>query len=294
MASILAISAAFFYGLGMVLTRVGLRSSNMLTGVLISLIISLSGSSLLCMFAVPLDRFASPSVGYFVLAGILGPCIGQILLFEGIKRVGSSIAAPLYDIKPLFSAIAAVIILGESLTFSIVLATCIIIVGSAVISLEESGGQIEEEWSKTDLIFPVLAGMGFGVAHVLRKMGLNTFPEPLVGVAVQNAAALCFFLVIAYTQRNQQRLALSDKRAWTIFGLSGLSYVLGQISLFCALDLGLVVVVSPLSSVSPVFVLIIASIFLRKIERITWKIVLGTVFIIAGTVVLALFPHFFK
>ncbi|TET44715.1 MAG: DMT family transporter [Dehalococcoidia bacterium] len=290
MVATLAFSSAFFYGLSNVLTQVGLRGSNTLSGLLISQLSTLAASLFIFLFVIPIDQFANRAVLYFVAAGVMGPFIARFLLYVGINRVGSSIASPLYETKPLFSTIAAVVILGERLTTSIALGMFLIITGAAAISSEKSGGQIEKKWSRKDLIFPVMAGAGFGVAHVLRKMGLNVAPEPIAGVTIQNAAALAFFPLLALAQRNQQRVSLNNKRAWFIFSLAGLSSVIGQLCLFYALNLGRVVIVSPLSSISPFFVLLLVGIFLKKIERITLKIVLGTVLIVGGAAALTLVP----
>lgn len=290
MVATLAFSSAFFYGLSNVLTQIGLRGSNTLSGLLISQLSTLAASLFIFLFVVPIDQFANRAVLYFVAAGVMGPFIARFLLYVGINRVGSSIASPLYETKSLFSTIAAVVILGERLTTSIALGMFLIITGAATISSEESGGQVEKKWSRKDLVFPVMAGAFFGIAHVLRKIGLNVAPEPIVGVTIQNAAALAFFPLLALAQRNQQRVSLNNKRAWFIFGLAGLSSVIGQLCLFYALNLGQVVIVSPLSSISPFFVLLLVGIFLKKIERITLKIVLGAVLIVGGAAALTLVP----
>ena len=286
MVAVLAISAAFFYGLSMVLVRVGLSSSNTLTGILISLVSPLVVLVGICLFTVLLDQFATGAVLFFILAGISGPFIARVLFFAGINRVGSAIASSLYGTKTMFAAIAAVVILSERLTISIALATFIIIIGSIIISLEESGGEIEKKWSKKDLIFPIAAAACFGIAHVSRKIGLNITPEPIMGVTIQNVTALACFPLLALGQGDRQKVVLNNKRAWIIFSLSGFSSLLGQLSLFYALDLGRVVIVSPLSAISPFFVLLLVGIFLKKMERVTWKIVLGAVFIVAGAAIL--------
>jgi uncharacterized membrane protein len=252
------------------------------------LIVLSFSSTVIATLTVPANSFFSTALFYFILGGILGPCFGQLFLFVGINRVGSSIAAPLHDTKSLFAALSAVIILNEKLTFSIAVATLAMVVGSAIISSEVSGGQIEKRWTKKDLIFPILAGAFFGLSHVIRKMGLTITPEPILGVAVQNVAALTFFLLITIAQRSSQILTLGNRRAWVFFGFCGLSTLVGQICIYIALDLGHVTIVSPLSSATPIFVLLLGAVFLKQIEKVTWKIILGTIFIVAATIVLTL------
>jgi DME family drug/metabolite transporter len=288
MVSLLAIGSAFFWGLSYAFTRIGLRYANPLSGVLITMTCCSVVSLIIALFAIPLNQFVTRAVLYFMVAGVIGSFVGRFLFYVGVDTVGASIATPLSEIKPLFSAIVAIVILGERVTLSIALGTVFIILGAATISSEESGGHIEKKWSKRDLIFPILAGASWGVTHIFRKVGLNITPEPIIGLAVQNVTALIFYPLLVLVQKNSQRVVLNDKKSWFFFTLSGLSAVSAQLSFFYALDWGEVIVVSPLSSLSTFFLLLFVGIFLKKLEKITWKIVLGSVLIVGGTLLLTL------
>jgi len=188
----------------MVFARVGLKSGESFAGGVISMGFSFVGS-LVILFFVPLSHFTGWAVLFFMLAGVVGPCLGRFLLFAGINRVGSSIASIVYAIKPLFSAIAAVFILGESLTVIIAFATLVMIAGLAVVGSETSGGQIERSWSKKDLIFPLMAGAAYGFCHILRKIGLNITPDPLMGVVAQNVAAISFSVTLMLVKKTSKQ-----------------------------------------------------------------------------------------
>jgi uncharacterized membrane protein len=288
MSALLAMGSAFFLGFTVIITRIGLRRCDALSALLINMVASLLLSLTISLFTIPLRLFASRAVLYFIAAGCLGPCTGRFLLFVGINRVGASIASPLSQAKPLFAALVAVGVLGEELTLPIALGTLLIFAGAATISSEESGGSIEKKWSKRDLVFPLLAGACIGISQVLRKMGLNVMPEPILGVTVQNAAALAFSPLLVLSQRNQGRQASDFRKALVIFSVAGFTVVASQMCFFYALHLGTIVVVSPLNALSPFFVLLLTRIFLRKLEKVTWKIMLGSALIVGGTMVLTL------
>jgi uncharacterized membrane protein len=226
------------------------------------------------------------AVLFFVAGGILGVFLARLLLYVGIDRVGAAIASPLSEIKPLFSGLAAILILGEKFTYPIALGMFSIIIGSITISSEQSGGKIDKKWKRKDLIYPVLAGACWGLAHFSRKIGLNVIPNPIVGVTLQNATVLVFFPLLTLNRRT--RLVLNNKNAWSIFSIVGLFTFFAHICLFYALKLGDLVIVTPLASVSPFFVLVFAGIFMKKLERVTLKIVIGAVFIVGGTALLSL------
>jgi DME family drug/metabolite transporter len=291
MVVLFAVGAAFFYGFSDFLIRVGLRYANARAAILFSTIFGLVAPLVISVFTVPLHLFASRAVVYFVLAGIIGPFVARYLLYVGIERLGVSIASPIANIRPLIGAIIATVILGEKLTPSIAGATILIIAGAAAISWERSGGNIEKEWSRRDLIFPVLASLCYGLATNMRKLGLNITPEPIVGVVIQNTAALTFLMLAMPVQGQRQRVDFRNTRAWLFFGAGGLSAFIAHYYTFYALGLGHVVIVAPLVAVNPFFAILLTGIFLREVERVTWKIVLGSVFIVGGTAVLTLVAH---
>ena len=289
MAALLAISSSFFYALTMIIARFGLNETDSFSGGLISMFFSLIGALIVFAVVMPIHAIESRAILFFVAAGISGPCIARLLLYVGINRLGSAITSSVYSVKPLFAALAAVMLLGEKITLSVSIGTLFIIAGLVIISSAKGDGRTTGSWSKTDLIFPILAGAGYGLAHVLRKLGLLINPEPVLGLLIQNIAALSFPLLIASVQKSKKKIrAWSTLRGWVIFGLAGISASIGQICVLVALNMGNVVIVAPLATISPLFVLLMAALFLRDIERITWKIGLGTCCILVAAVLLSL------
>ena len=63
----------------------------------------------------------------------------------------------------------------------------------------------------------------------------------------------------------------------------------GVCLLIVALSLGQVSVVTPLSGTSPLFVLLLTYVFLRDVEALTTRIMVGTVLIVAGVILLTAF-----
>ena len=61
---------------------------------------------------------------------------------------------------------------------------------------------------------------------------------------------------------------------------------LGVLLVLVALSLGQVSVVTPFNGTAPLFVLALASLVLKDVERLTGRIVLGTVLIVLGVFLL--------
>lgn len=288
MAALLAISSSFFYALMMIISRFGLKEADSFSGGLISMFFSLIVALVVFAVVMPIHAIDIQAILFFVAAGISGPCVARLLLYAGINRLGSAITSSVYSVKPLFAALIAVKLLGEKITLTIGIGTLFIIAGLVIISSTKSDAQTTGSWSKIDLIFPLLAGAGYGLAAVLRKLGLLITPEPVVGLLVQNIAALSFPLIIASVQKSQKKRAWSTLRGWVIFGLAGIASSIGQICVLVALNIGNVVIVAPLATISPLFVLLMAALFLSDMERITWKIGLGTCCILVAATLLSL------
>lgn len=286
MSAFFAIFSAFLYGLTNVLTRIALPYGSTSAGAFISLVSCFSAALALSVFTTSLNQYMNKGFFMFLAAGIIGPFFGRLFLYKGIERVGAAISSTLYEDKPLFSVLAAVLILGERLTLAVLLGVLLMMAGTIIVSLERSGGKIDRHWSKRDLLFPLAAGGCYGISHVFRKIGLNISPTPMVGVMVQNIGAIASIPLLTFSGRSWGQILSRSKVAWGVFSLVGLLQITAQWSLFKALEFGTVVIVSPLSSMSTFFVLLLTLIFLRAQERITLKILVGAIFMVGATVIL--------
>jgi uncharacterized membrane protein len=282
------LSSAFFNALSSVIGRIGLRNYDPLSGYMINLFFMVGGALVISLITTSLESFISRGAIYFAISGVMGPLMARFLLFKGIHRVGAAVAMPIHSTRAFYGVIGGLLFLGERLTLAASIGIILILIGLIAISSEESGGTTERKWSKKDLIFPIMAAALLGTAHVIRKFGLNITPEPVVGVTVQNTSALVFLPFLAATQYKKQRVVLNELRAWIVFGLSGIAMVISQYFLYSAISLGKVAIASTLVSTSPLFGLILVAVFLKKLERLTWKIVAGAVIIVTGTVLVSL------
>ncbi|PON09996.1 hypothetical protein C2W62_52460, partial [Candidatus Entotheonella serta] len=72
---------------------------------------------------------------------------------------------------------------------------------------------------------------------------------------------------------------------WYFIG-AGIGENTGVCLLIVALSLGQVSVVVPLSGTAPLFVLPMTWLFLRHVEKLTWRIIMGLILIVVGVAVL--------
>jgi drug/metabolite transporter, DME family len=215
-------------------------------------------------------------IAYFALAGLIGTVAGRLLRFMSIETVGASITAALVNLSPLVSTVLAIVFLGERVTATILIGTLVIVVGTTLLSSSGRGFAVRPG----KLVLPLLSAVCFGVVAVLRKVGLGGM-APLPGFAVNVTAAFVAFTAFLIASRQTRAMAC---RGWSLvyFAVAGVAENVGVFMIVLGLSLGTVSVVAPLASVSPIFVLVLSFFFLRGLEILTTRIVIGTLMIVIG------------
>ena len=134
------------------------------------------------------------------------------------------------------------------------------------------------------ILFALGAGVCYGSTNVVGKAVVEDYPHPLA----ISAFALLFGMTIMLVMANTDvPVALRRSRnSLAIVALAGLASGGAVTAIYYALKNGEVVVVSPVVSVSPLVTLVLAHFFLRNLEKITWRLVLGTILIVFGVVLI--------
>jgi len=145
----------------------------------------------------------------------------------------------------------------------------------------------EGEWRKMDVIYPLIGAMAFGASAILRKAGLGIVNIPLLGAAVTAAAAAIFSFTLLQIRGGKEALKLTRRSAAWLFS-AGFFNAAAMLSVFYALSHGKVVIVEPLVSSNPVTTLLLTSIFLRDIESLTLRVMLGAALTVTGTILVVL------
>ena len=280
MAEYYALQAALCFSIAHIFVRRGLVHSNAFTGSLISLGTSATILWILAVIMVPLSVLRSPAVGYFIAAGFFAPAIGQTLGYIGMERIGVARSSPIVNTSPMFSSIFAVLFLGEIWLARNIIGTCLVILGVVILSLSKPTGS---HWNKKDIVYPVLAALAFGISTTLRKTGLMTVQVPLLAAAVTVGTAFFVLLGIIYLRGGRRALKFNRQSSGWLFG-AALVNTGAILSFFSALNVGQIVRVEPLVACNPLLTIILAAFFLKQIEQLTSRVLVGAVVTVIGTV----------
>src|SRR5262245_9958521 len=280
MAHYFSFLAALFFSIAHILIRRGLVHSNAMTGSFVSLTTSAGVLLLLVPFFAPYTSLWNPAIGYFIAAGIFAPGIGRTLGYVGIERIGVARSVPIVNSSPIFASIFAVFYLGELWVFQNIAGTCLVILGVIMLSMVKPA---DKPWRKMDVIYPIRGAMAFAVSANLRKAGLDVVNIPILAAATTASTAALFSLGLLKFQEVREVFKLPRRSAgWLI--TAAFINTAAMLSVFYALSFGKVVIVEPLVSLNPVLTLLLTAIFLRDLEALSLRVIIGALLTVAGTV----------
>jgi drug/metabolite transporter (DMT)-like permease len=213
----------------------------------------------------------------FVAVGLFVPGMTRVLTFRGIGTMGSAITSTIVNTTPMFSTALAMLVLGER-PGPLVLAGVVLIVGGlATISWEGA----QRSWKRTELIFPFLAALLFAMKDVTVRWGLGGSGSPVLAAAIAAfTSTVEIFLINRYIYK--QQFALPPKQVIHWFVGSGLFTGGSFLFMFLALNMERVSIIAPLVNSYAVFVLVLAPLMARQIEKVTLHKAAGAVLVVAG------------
>ena len=235
--------------------------------------------------------FSWQSYGWLAAAGIVHFVVGRSLFYQCVQLVGANIANVVRRINPIVTVILAISVLGEPLSWQLVVGVLLIIVGLTVTGLNpqmfRSGQGIFSGVPRKAYLLGLGVGLAWGVSPIMVKLGLNGSGSPVAGAFVSYAAATIILSTFLGNSDKRAALAGMPRGALGFFGLTGLLSAVAQLMRYVALSLGPVSVVAPIFATSPLFVRLFSFIFNRKLEVFSKNVILGIIAVIAGGILLA-------
>ena len=283
-AQFLAFITSVFYASALVSARRGLKYSTPSTVTLMSILMQnlllwsglfLSGG----VHAVPWQ-----GVLLFTVVGVF-QLVVRLLAYTGVEKIGASRSAALQSVSPLISATIAIAVLGETTTLLIIIGTLLVVGGIILVSWKPE--QQFPAFRRWHLLLPLGAACLTGINHPIRRYVLTMADEPLFFSALMGTVSLICFLAYSVISPNPQRLVWNRKGALP-FLATGLFETFSILCIITALSVGDVVVIAPIAASYPVWSLILARVFLRDIEPINWKAVIGILSVVVGNIAIHL------
>jgi len=279
-AQALAFITSIAYASALVSARRGLQYSTPATVTLVSILMQ----NLLLWAAVFLTGgvHAVPWQGVllFTVVGILQLAV-RLLAYTGVEKIGASRSAALQSVNPLISATIAIVVLRETTTLLIILGTLLVVIGIVLVSWKSE--QQLPSFRRWHLLLPLGAACLTGINHPIRRYVLTMANEPLFFSALMGTVSLICFSLYSVVSPDSQRLVW-NRQGTLPFLATGLFETVSIGCIITALSIGDVVVIAPIAASYPVWSLVEARIFLRDVEPVNWKTVIGTLSVVAGNI----------
>jgi transporter family protein len=272
-----ALVAALGFGVSGVLMKRGLQHASALAGAAISVSFTTALIWITAVWSLSVSRLFTWKILPFVAAGLLAPGLGRLSLYAGFHRVGVARTSALASATPLLAVALAVVLLAERPSRLLLLGAVAIVVGGMLLSYRAAD---DRSWDRRDLIFPALAVLSFASRDVLSRWGFRSYAEPLIAPAA--AATTSFVLMWSVAAWQRSRHLQIGPLGLRILAVAGVIEGTAYLMMWRALSLGDVSLVSPLVNAYSIFTVVLAAVFLRDLERVTWRIALAAVLIVGG------------
>jgi drug/metabolite transporter (DMT)-like permease len=281
---LLAVFTSISYASALVSARRGLQYSTPTTVTLVSILMQ----NLLLWSAVWLTGgvHAVPIAGVllFSVVGIFQLGV-RLLAYTGVEKIGASRSSALQSVSPLVSATIAVTFLGERISAPIAAGTLLVVGGIVLVSWKPER-QIAE-FRRWHLLLPLAAAFLTGMNHPIRRYVLTMANEPLFFSALMGSVSFAGFLIYFIASPRSQRLVWNPRAFWPFIG-TGVFETLSILLIITAISMGPVVVIAPIAASYPVWSLIEARIFLRGLEPISRRVIVGVVSVVCGNLAIHL------
>lgn len=301
MGELLALLSAFFFAFSGATIAKGAPAARGDNGAFLSIV--LTGAMALSIWvisgaSVTLSENGSFSIAilWFVVAGMLSIVLGRTATFRAIALSGVIAASLLRRLAPVFGAILAYFLLGE--TVGLIAGVGIgVIVGSLVLVARQDFKKVAGINSAKVGASSVSLGHAYGFAaaacygstYVGRKLGLAQLPDPAFGGAIGALTGLVWYaLAIPFSQTHRAAVTglISTTGKWQF--MAALSMSAGQVSLFFALNYTTVTTVAIIGGMDIFIGAWLAAFVFRTEPPPSLSVTLGTILATIGVILVAL------
>lgn len=282
-----ALGAGLFWGTSPVLVKRGLAGADVSAAtlyqqatILLTLLISALFEGELFAAKMPL-----PAVLIFSATGFVGAYLGRTLFVKSVDQIGASRAQSLNNSSPLITVFLAAAVLGERLSFSVVIGVMLIISGVFFATQSEMAPDGDAAPRRIALA-AILATLCYGVVPVLKKFGTDHGGTPVLGALVMHATGLALLMTLGNLLQIQRRWQRIPAPSLLCFVAAGFLYAIGSICTLKALVHAPASLVAPIWSAQPIVSFLLAKTTLRGIEDVSLQDGAAAALVVVGVLVL--------
>lgn len=246
------------------------------------------------LLIMPLSAFQparSETLFYIVALGLCMVATSRLTYFFAIRRIGPSRALPLATSTPIFTAFIAAAWVDEPLTLIMMLGLVLLAAGvTSAVRAEPSQDANLPDSSRERRLGWISAGVTvviWSVSGVTMKVIAMDIP-PLATAAMIIWFGVPFSWLIAFAGRRKETGESIPRASWPWIGAAACCQTVAIPSFVSAVHFTYAVNASSITALQPLLALVVAHIFVREAENITWRLVAGALLTVCGTLVVVL------
>jgi drug/metabolite transporter (DMT)-like permease len=297
MGVLLALLSMLCFASNIIISRYAMARMAIEPGFLVVLVVNiLFGAAL---FGIELLLRSTPfelhwrEAGLFALAGIVGTYLGRRLLFDTVRLLGPARASVFHSSAPVFTLIAAWVLVGERLG-PYELGLMALVMTGLWITQPAAGAPADAhrpsgESLRRGMLMGVLTVAGFGVGNAIRGLAMHGWSEAVFGALAGSVAALACQL--ATTRDHGKVLAALRAASGTgiaLYAASGVATVCGSIFIVSAMAHMEIALAALITHTTPLAIFPVSVIVYRNREGLSLLTGLGAGLVLTGIVLLAL------
>ncbi|MHB2036123.1 MAG: EamA family transporter [Nitrososphaerales archaeon] len=228
------------------------------------------------------------AIAIFAIVGLFHFNISRLLNFTAVKNIGANQTAPITATQIPYSVLFAVFLLGEKITFPIIIGVGLIIFGVTLLRAG-AGANIRGGNAKAGYLAAASTGLIWGFTPILINLGLAYFHYFMAATFLAYSVALLSYLPVAIAKHSTAKIRELPRITTYAYILSGALLVVAQLLRFGALSYAPVITVVPMLSIFPIFIIIFTWMIAKDIEIFQRKTILSIVLTTIGTILVSVF-----
>ncbi len=287
-----AFLAACGFASGNVLVRVGTQKVPAPTAALLTVLsgVVVVGGLALVLNLDEMTSLSTEAMGWILVLGIMGYPMARLFIITAISMVGATRAVPMAGLQPVIAFTLGVILLGERPDLLVIVGTPIIVAGLFFVVMPRKNAATNDATGNVrrfGYVLAIAAAATFASRDVISRHVVTDLIDPLVSAGL--ALTVGGVILGAILSRQVVTTIGSLPRNYLLLCiLAGVFQGLAVASLFQALSRAPVTVVSPIYATQPLITLILAHIFLRRLETIDILLAVGTMVSVVGVILVVL------
>lgn len=290
----LALLAMLAFATNILVTRYAVTRLAVEAGFFIVLAVNVAFAG--AIYAVELAVRAAPfawnwrGAAWFVAGGVVGTFLARRLLFDTVRLIGPARASVFHSATPVFSLLAAWVLVNERLGAYELLLMAAVWTGLWLThahghgAAAAGGSQLHK-----GMLFGILAIAGFGIGNAIRGVAVREWSEAALGTLISSVVALlCQLLATRDWDRIRDQFRRAQPGGMTLYGACGGVTTLGTIFVTLAMERMEIALAALVVHTTPLVIFPFSVWVLKNRESLNRRTALGALIVLGGIVLLAL------